>query len=298
MRAHSDSTHHTDLPSVSTDTRRLQYMPGSVGMERDLARAPLFAASATSPDELPGPVETGSLYGYAFTATAAGGWPTVRDLLVLTELIDRYVKAGCPDSRLVPMGARDLCRAAGFPSAGGRQFQQACACLMRLRSLTVRYVAPVAPDRVVAHVWGPVEEGFIASGPDGRGSVRISLHLAALVRMGRLVYLDREMLRELYRKDHYAARLWTFLESETLGHPFRYRLFPAPVGEPAEATMVPAIADLLSLSGWARRGRVKERIEQAARVVAEVDPRYRLSVERASKRTMWNLHVTKNEHPP
>ena len=273
-------------------------MPDSVGMETDLARAPMFAAgsSASTQYTLPGPIEAGSLYSYAFSVTAHAGWPTTRDLLVLSDLTGRYAKMGCPESGLVPISGRELCRAAGYPDGGGWQFKEACECLMRLRSLTLLHVIPLPGGSVSARVWGPLDAGFLQSGPDGNSNVRISEQLARLIREGRLVYLHRETLHELFRRDHYAARLWTFLESESFLTPFKLRLFSAPEGEPPEATYVPAIADLLWLSGWTRRRKVKERVERAAEVVHEVDPHYRLSVEPARQPSMWNLCISKNEH--
>ena len=122
------------LPDVSDAARRLQWTPDSVAMETDLARAPVFAAggSASTQYALPGPAEAGSLHFHAFKITTPAGWPTTRDLLVLSDLMDRYVKMGCPESGLVPISGRELRRAAGYSAGGGRQFKEASDCLMRL----------------------------------------------------------------------------------------------------------------------------------------------------------------------
>jgi len=289
-----DRSAHAALPAVSEGARRLQFLPDCVGMETELARCPLFAAASPDSDQfaLPGPVDVGSLNRHPFVITACAGWPTMRDLLVLCELIDRFVKQGCPDDCLVAVTATDLCEAA-YPSKGGWQFERACESLMRLRSLTVRYVAPLPDGTSRTWVWGPIDAGWVDSGSRGRGCVRLSPELAGLVREGRLVYLDREILHTLYARDPYAARLWTFLESETFNRPFKYRLFSAPEGEPRADGHVPAIADLLWLSGWSRRRKVKERVEKAARVVNAVDASYRLSVKPAVQPHMWNLCVKK-----
>lgn len=281
-----------ELPAISAGAKRLQVLSGVVGVEQDLARSPLFAASrnaASDSLEAVLPVELGALYGRPFNVIAHAGWPVMRDLLLLCDVTSHYAKQGCPDSCRVFMSADDLCRAAGYPGKGGWQMRAACESLMRLRSLTFMYTRPAPGDRFEACIWGPIESGWVRSGSTGGGCVRISPRMASLVRQGRVVYLDRAVLHRLFHEDPYAARLWTFLESESFPHPLhRYRLFSAPEGEPPEYTHTPAVADLLWLSRWSRRRKARERIEQAAGVVNALDPRYRLSVELGN---VWSLCI-------
>jgi hypothetical protein len=94
------------------------------------------------------------------------------------------------------------------------------------------------------------------------------------------------------QRDELAARLWVFLEAETLKQKWRYSLFSAPEGEPDRERDTPAIADVLRMRGWKRRRDIAARIKRAAAVIGAVDPTYDLTVEHSREASMWNLVVT------
>lgn len=286
------------VPEVAERALRLAAMVDAVGLELDLARAPLFTPGTSSGMQLAlsHPTVVGTLHHKPFSITAPAGWLTVRDGLLLCELIKMYVDQGFPTSRAVAVTVTDLCEAAGYSDKGGWQFSRASDALMRLRSATLRNVVRLEDGNEEHYTWGLIDAGWMRSGPEGTGQIRLSEELAGLINRGLLTYYDRATLRGLIDADEYAARLWMFLESESLGGaPRLYSIFSAPEGQPPAERDTPAIADLLGMGDWQRRRKVKDRVARAAAAVVEFDGRYAIAVERAKRQTMWNLSVLKRK---
>jgi hypothetical protein len=291
---------------------QLAAMPRAIGLPIDLARGPVFSPRAGESEDVQLTLTTtvlGSLHNKPFTIATKDGLPEVRDGLLLSELIKRYVDQGLPESRNVTVTTTELCEAAGYATRGGRQFRLAVDALIRLRSATLENAVRMEDGSHANYVWGMVDAGWMRSGPQGSGQVRLSEELVGMVRRGLLVYYDRETLRGMVAADRYAARLWMFLEAEALGDTRRrYSIFSAPTGAPPAERDTPAIADVLDLrekrrpddpTGWGRRRDIVRRIRKAAAVLSELDPRYTITVEQAkSHPSMKNLCVTRRRVPP
>lgn len=295
----------------SHGTLQFAGMPRAIGLPLDLARGPIFSPRTSEGDEVQLALTTtvlGSLHNKPFTITTKDGLPEVRDGLLLSELIKRYVDQGLPGSRNVDVTTTDLSDAAGYAARGGRQFRLAVDALIRLRSATLENAVRLDDGSLANYVWGMVDAGWMRSGEGGRGQVRLSEELVGMVRRGLLVYYDRETLRGLVDADRYAARLWMFLEAESLSDtPRRYSIFSAPKGAPPAERDTPAIADLLDLrekrrpddpTGWGRRRDIVRRVRRAAAELQEHDPRYTITVEQAkSHPSMKNLCVSRRRVP-
>lgn len=316
LGAHGTPHQLGGMPAVvpaegSHGTLQFAGMPRAIGLPLDLARGPIFSPRTSDGDEVQLALTTtvlGSLHNKPFTVTTKDGLPEVRDGLLLSELIKRYVDQGLPGSRNVDVTTTDLSDAAGYAARGGRQFRLAVDALIRLRSATLENAVRLEDGSLASYVWGMVDAGWMRSGEGGRGQVRLSEELVGMVRRGLLVYYDRETLRGLVDADRYAARLWMFLEAESLGDtPRRYSIFSAPKGAPPAERDTPAIADLLDLrekrrpddpTGWGRRRDIVRRVRRAAAELQEHDPRYTLTVEQAkSHPSMKNLCVSRRRVP-
>ena len=287
------------IPEVSEAARLLAVMTDVIAMETNLARAPIWVSGRSR-----GPVQLslermGFLYGRPFNVLEPQGPLTVQDAALLAHLIKRYAEDGFPADRRIRMSLSEAARAAGYRHVGGRQRDLVRRAFARMRATTYQHTAlwPDGTQRSLtwglidwAATWEPTEAA-------GRALVTLSEPLVALVRAGSLVYLQEDLFAELLRRDEYAARLWIFLESETLSAPRDYLLFSAKEGEPERERHTPAIADLLRLADWNRRRKVKDRVQKAAEAVAEVDPHYSLRVVRAEGKGMWKLQVRRGRGP-
>lgn len=288
----------------------------AVGLPLDLARGPVFSPRVDRGEDmqlaLSSPTVVGSLHYKPFSIQAPAGWLTVRDGLLLAELVKMYIDQGEPESRAVAVTVAQICEAAGYPGKGGWQFARVSDALMRLRSATLRNVVRLEDGRQEDYVWGMVDAGYMRSGEDGgAGQVRLSEELVGLIRHGLLAHYDRATLHALVDADTYAARLWMFLEGECLDEtPRRYSIFSAPRGAPPAERDTPAIADLLNLqekhrtgdaagwAGWGRRRDIVRRIRTAAAVLHDHDPRYTVTVEQAkSHPSMKNLCASRRRVP-
>lgn len=266
--------------------------PETVGLERTLARAPVFTSSSIRHGlqlELGLWRTTGSLYGQPFRVLEPRGPLTVRDALGLAHVIRRWADSGYPEDRRVGASENEAVGWFGYSTTGGRQRQLLRDAMGRLRATTFQSASRPERGRSSVLTWGLIESARTPrTGPEGRVSITISEPLAYLVRIGSVAYLDAPTFAGLVAEDELAARLWVFLEAEEL--PWRWSLFSAPEGLPAVERETPAIADLLRI-GWDRRRDVARRVSEAVTVLQAHDPRYRLSVERAPKgRGMWTLH--------
>ncbi len=276
----------------------LATIPRAVGLPLDLARAPAFAPRGASQQ---GDVQltffrVGSLHYKPFNVLEPKGPLTIRDALLLAHITKRYAESGCPPDRWVRLSLNEAARCAGFHGTGGKQRSYVRAAHARMRATTYQHTARDADGNLHSLTWGPVdiartfEPRADDADDEGRASVKLSETYAELVRGGALAYLNAETFATLVETDEYAARLWMFLETESLPRRWRYALFSAPEGEPERERDTPAIADLLRLGHWKTpRRRIAARVKQAAAVLARIDPRYTVTVEHAKERTMWNL---------
>ena len=142
------------LPDVSDAALDLATMDGAVGMELNLSRSPVFTPSRGDDMQLAlsNPTIVGSLHNAPFSITAPAGWLTVRDGMILSELIKMYVDQGFPESRAVTATVSDICEAAGYAEKGGWQFERVTHSLMRLRSASFSNVVRLEDGNEEAYV--------------------------------------------------------------------------------------------------------------------------------------------------
>jgi len=288
--------------TLSPKAKQLAYMRASVAMELNLARSPVFSGSK----QLAGPVQlsllrVGSLYGKPFNVFEPNGPLTVPDAQLLAHLIKRYAEDGFPSDRRVRMSLSEAARAYGYSEVGGKQRELVRASFRRMTSTTYHHQGRLPDGTEWSLSWHLLDRSGTWKKPrdEGLALAVLSEDLVRLLYAGSLVYLQKDLFAELVGRDGYAARLWVFLESETLPKEWFYPLFSAPEGEPERERDTPAIADMLRM-GWGERRSIVFRIRKAARVISEVDPRYSLSVIKPKGRRttgMWNLQVRKHKHP-
>lgn len=288
----------TDTEAVAVTVERggsglERQSPSTIGLERTLARAPVFAASSVRHGlqlELGLWVTTGSLYGQPFRVLEPRGPLTPRDALGFAHMIRRWADSGYPEDRRVRASEPEAIGWFGYSTTGGRQRQLLREAMGRLRATTFQSASRVEGGRSETLTWGLISNARTPrTGPEGRVSVTLSEEVAYLVRVGSVAYLDAPTFVALVAEDELAARLWVFLEAERL--PWRWSLYSAAEGLPAAERDTPAIADLLRISSWERRRDVARRVAQAVQVIQRHDPRYRLGLERSpTGRGMWTLH--------
>lgn len=266
-------------------------------LERNVARAPIWASRSGIPlqqaidwPELP---FNGGTFGIAGLSGTLG--PT--DLMVFTRASTIYA-ATRPSDRRVELGLGDIARWMGNRSIGGSQRRAAVACLNRLLGATfnssVRFGAKGSEQ--LLHGWGLIDEWLLPERGRHTGSVRVSSAVADLLDAGSVVLLNAATLETLMLRSGLAARLWVFLEAETLGatgltdQGQPYPLFAARLGEPARELARPTISDLCRLID-PRRRRVVALLRRACGDIEDVDTRYRLSIEPSARgrESMWNL---------
>jgi Replication initiator protein A len=283
---------------VSPKAVQLAYMEAAVAMETNLARAPIFSGGRHRGHLQLSLERVGSLYGRPFNVLEPKGPLTVQDAQLLAHLLKRYAEEGFPSDRRVRMSLSEAARASGYKGEGGRQRELVRRAFMRMRATTYQNVVRLPDGTVKSLTWGLIDWAatYEPSEETGRALVTLSEPLVNLIQAGSLVYLQEDVFAELVRRDEYGARLWVFLESESLSSPRDYLLFSAPEGEPERERDTPAIADLLRID-WSRRRKVKDRIAEAAQVIREEDPLYTLSVEKAYGKGMWKLRAKKAVPP-
>ena len=288
-------TRALQIPAPSAAALALARMPKDIAMEKNLARAPIFAAPRTMNSKTSGWETVGSLAKRDFCVFEPYGPLQTRDALLISHVIDQYASADCPGDRLVEMSQNEAARFSGYRSEGGKQRRLIQGALLRMRSTTFQHYRE-KDGRSESLTWGLVDWAEFHGTPAGSGvTIRVSEQLAALVCEGSLTYLNAETFAKLVDRNGYAARLWVFLESEKLPRldsgPFSYQLFSAPTGQEPKPSHVPALADLLRIGYWKNRSRVVQEITKAASVLCELDPRYTLSVESARGTGMYCLRA-------
>jgi len=284
------------LPDVSDQARVLAQNDQLYGMELSLARGPVFGDQRDSEVEA-GQLtlwrEVGELHGRPFKVFEPLGPLHERDGLLIGHMIRLYADNGFADNRrfLLTFGAAG--KAAGYATKGGKQRQLVKDALDRM--VVTTFKAPIRDDGEIKELMFHICDWTLTSWRgDGSAVVTLSEPFAAQIRAGRLTYLERGAYARLMDADPKAARLWAFLETESLPTPRRYSLYPRP-GQPPRDT--PAIADLLRISRWKNRTNVWRRVQAACNAIMEVDQRYRLSVTPAARKTrpkMWNLSASRS----
>jgi len=272
---------------------------GTLKLERNVARAPIWAPGSgiglqTALDWPPAP-----FHGEPLTIHTLGGALTPADLLVFGHLCSRYL-ARHPLDRHVEVSLGDVARWLGGNNIGGEQRRAARACLARLLAAT--FTSKMRPGKKTSerwvHGWHLVDRWLIPEARRRVGSVWLSETVTDLLRAGSIVLLDAKVLRSLLGRSAVSARLWAYLEADTLSarRPQRYALFAAPPGEPARQRSMAAITDMLRLTDKQRRKTVLA-VRRACAVIVELDPRYLLSVEHAKESGMWNLVAARRRQP-
>jgi hypothetical protein len=286
------------LVPLGDDARALLNMPDAVGLTMHLARACLFAASGAASGATRTSVErVGSLEKQPLKVFEPYGPMTVRDLLLIARELRRFADEGFRADNVVRTSVNEACRFMGYSGEpGGKTRALVADAFFRMRAATFQIAHEDADGAVSTLTYGLIDW---ASTTDG-AEVKLNDVLVAQFRAGRLTYLTDAVFERLVQRDEAAARLWVFLESESLPapgrHPRKYSVFSAPEGKPEVNKHVPPIADLLRIS-WKVRRKMAARVKRAAEILVEEDPRYKLSVEHATVDTMWNLLANRSAKP-
>lgn len=263
----------------------------TVGHETNLARSPIWQSrSRPGEDET---IVTPLLFGHPFRKVE-GHALTTSDQRLFAHLTTSFVRSGCPDARQVAFSLGEAATAVGYEALGGRQRSLMRASLSRLRSVTFESALrhPDGSENILG--WGLIDTYLVTSSGGGKGWVKISEPVAHLLREGSVTFLHAPTWEAICREDEVAGRLWSFLESESIGPAWRYSLF-APEAMPRKAT-VPAIADILQLR-WSSRKRVAKRIREACAVIEAHDRRYRLSIATGKGGGAWVLTCSRTRSP-
>jgi hypothetical protein len=267
-------------------------------LERNVARAPIWLPRSGLPLTHAAGWPDVPFNGNTFRVAQLSGTLGPTDLLVFARVCTLYA-ATKPSDRRVELSLADIGRWTGNVSLGGSQQRAAIACLNRL--LGARFNSSVrfgskGSERYI-HGWGLIDEWLMPDRGRHVGAVRISNAVAELLAAGSVVLLDAATLQRLVRRSGLAARLWVFLEADTLretgltarGQP--YPLYSARPGEPPRMKHArPALVDLCRVTD-PRRRRVVALLRRACEAIQETDSRYRLSIEPAGsgRESMWVL---------
>lgn len=193
-------------------------------LERNVARAPIWGSRAGISLQRALDWPDLPVHGDAFHIAELSGALGPLDLLVFTRVCTLYAAAR-PSDRRVEVSLGDIARWTGNAAIGGSQHRTAIACLNRLRGATftssVRFGGKGTEK--LLHGWGLIDEWLMPEGGRHIGSVRVSNAIADLVDAKSVVLLDAVTLGTLVRRSGLAARLWVYLEADTLGekHPGR-----------------------------------------------------------------------------
>ena len=276
-------------PEVSRRVRRAGY--DTLTLETNAARAPIVTArTEVTLQWRPLP-----MYGVSFAVRQSKGSLTPRDQRLLTEFCTAYVRDGCPEHRRVPFALAGAARLLGYSGTGQHTRHLVKESVRRLVALrmesTVRYTPEGRSTESVVLGWGFLSAYRIANRGELRGgSVTLTDEFARLLRAGSVTFLHQPTYDALLGDDDLAARLWTFLESETL--PRSYSLFAAPPGETSPARNLAAIYDLLRATD-SNRARFAARIARAAQAIERHDGRYRVHVAKSPASGMWRLQASR-----
>jgi hypothetical protein len=254
-----------------------------------MARAPIWAPRPGVPVQLAMDWHPSPLNGETLLIRELRGVLSPADLLTFTNLCSAYLERRSSDRR-VSASLGLVARWMGAAEVGGEQRRAARESLARLTAIMLEGALRL-PGRgrgTWVGGWHLVDQFLMPANGRRPGWVTLGERIVSLLDAGSVVMLDQAILQQLVRGAPLAARLWVWLEAESLTEVTRFALFDAPPGEPARQRTNAAIADLLRV-GQARRKQTVARIRAACADVVAADPRYRIDVVTAREPGMWNL---------
>lgn len=269
-------------------------------VERNATRAPIWWPRAGLPVQLAMELPGLPFHGDDLRIDALTGVLTTGDLAVFAQLCTRYL-ARRPSDRRLEVSLTEVAGWLGARTVGGEQRRMARDSLSRLLGATftsrMRW-SDKASQRWVEG-WHLVDRWVVPEGSGHTGALWLSQTITSLLAAGSVVLLDSRMLTLLMRRSVVAARLWMYLEADSLSteRAHMYAVFDAPPGQPARQRRMAALADMLRLTDK-QRGQIVMALRKACGVVCEIDPRYRLTVDRAVERHMWNLVAMRHRSIP
>lgn len=267
----------------------------TIGHETNLARSPIWRSRLHSdPDET---MVSPSLFGRPFKRVEGDNLST-SDQRLFAHLTTVFVRSGCPDTRQVPFSLGDAATVLGYEDLGGRQRALVRRSLGRLRSVTFESALRHADGHETILGWGLIDSYLITTKGGGKGWVKLSETVAHLLREGSVTFLHAPTWRAISSEDEVAGRLWTFLESETIGKGWRYSLFGPELNGDGNLPSMPSIAELLQLAWSSRRRRVAQRVREACTVIERHDRRYQLTLDHGSRDASWVLTCVRRQESP
>lgn len=269
-------------------------------VERNAVRAPIWWPRAGVPVQLSLGGPRLPFLGDPLRIDALTGTLTTADLVVFAHLCSLYL-ARRPSDRRIEVGVSEIATWLGARIVGGEQRRMARESVARLvgATLTSRVRFTTRDSERWVEGWHLVDRWILPVGGRHAGSLWLGASVTSLLEARSVVLMDSRLLTDLVRRSAVAARLWMYLEGETLGldPPRRFGVFDAPPGRPPGERHMAAIADMLRLTDQ-QRGQTVLALRSACAVIEEVDPRYVLSVERAAESQMWNLVAARDRSRP
>jgi hypothetical protein len=278
------------VPAITTLLRSKG--KNTIGHETNLSRSPLWRARQRSaPEET---VVSPMLYGHSFRQVE-GRSLTTADQRLFAHLTTAFVRAGCPNDRRVPFSLGDAALTLGHEELGGKQRSLVRGSLARLRSVTIESAVrhPDGSETVLG--WGLIDSYLVTTRGGGKGWIILSEPISLLLAEGSVTFLHEPTWSAICSEDEVAGRLWSFLESETIGAAWRYSLFSSQDGQPSRS--VPSITEVLQLNWCSRKRRVAQRVRAACAVIEAHDRRYRLTVTPGKSGGSWILTCSRGSTP-
>ena len=264
----------------------------TLGHETNLARSPIWHSRPKTTDD--DTVVTPVLFGHPFRKIE--GRPlTTSDQRLFAQLTTNYVRLGCPDDRQVPFSLTEAAGALGHEALGGRQRSLVRASLGRLRSATFESAVRHPDGHETVLGWGLIDSYLVTTRGNGKGWVQLSEPISRLLGEGSVTFLHAPTWNAICHEDEVAGRLWSFLESETIGAGWRYSVFGT--DDPQQRRTMPTIAEVVQLTWSSRKRRVVQRIREACAVIESHDRRYRLTVAAGKGEGSWILTSTRGATP-
>lgn len=261
----------------------------TIGHETNLARSPIWQSRPhrSADDTIVTPV----LFGHPFRKVE-GRCLTTSDQRLFAHLTTAFVTSGCPESRQVPFSLGDAAILLGHDTLGGRQRLLVRSSLARLRSVTFESALRHPDGNHTVLGWGLIDTYLVTTKGGGKGWVKLSEPVTRLLREGSVTFLHAPTWRAICAEDEVAGRLWSFLESETIGSGWRYSLFASEAQ--GKQRSIPAVADILQLP-WSVRRRVVARVREACAAIEAHDRRYRLTVDHGRAEGSWFLSCSRTQ---
>ena len=279
----------TSVPQITS--LLLSKGKNTVGHETNLARSPLWnlRKRVAHLETVVSPV----LYGRPFRHVA-GSQLTTADQQLFAHLTTMFVRGGCPDDRRVPFSLGDAAIALGYEDLGGKQRNLVRLSLARLGSVMLESAVRHPDGHETVLGWGLIDSYLISTNGPGKGWVTMSEAVSLLLREGSVTFLHAPTWSTITHEDEVAGRLWSFLESETIGAGWRYPLFVSKAT--TESRSMPSISEVVQLN-WSSRKRVAHRLREACTVIETHDRRYRLTVATGKTDGSWILTCTRGSTP-